>query len=144
MQLPVSPVLSGGSRAVDPGRLSLFRLAEQRLDWLDRRQKVLAQNIANADTPGYAARDLLPFADRLRAAGHVAPARTSKLHLSSGTGPPGARTDRHPRETTLDGNRVGLDEQLMKVSDTEIHQGLTTSVYRKYLGLFRIALGRSG
>jgi flagellar basal-body rod protein FlgB len=47
-------------------------------------------------------------------------------------------------ETTLDGNRVSLDDQLMKVSDTEIHQGLTSSLYRKYLGLFRTALGRTG
>jgi flagellar basal-body rod protein FlgB len=120
---------------VDPGRLSLFRLAEQRLGWLDQRQKVLAQNIANADTPGFAARDLVPFATHLTRTQGVAQGQTAS---------PGARIDRRPRETTLDGNRVALDEQLMKVSDTEIHQGLTSSLYRKYLGLFRTALGRNG
>lgn len=133
---------------MDPGRLSLFRLAEQRLSWLDQRQKVLAQNVANADTPGFAPRDLVPFArhlDRVGGAGSgVAQARTSAGHMQGSGAVPGARIDRAVRETTMDGNRVALDEQLMKVSDTEIHQGLTSSLYRKYLGLFRTALGRSG
>jgi flagellar basal-body rod protein FlgB len=131
---------------MDPGRLSLFRLAEQRLDWLDQRQKVLAQNIANADTPGYSPRDLQPFASHLSHLARAAqPARTQPGHLAGASGAPaGARVDRDRQETTLDGNRVALDAQLMKVSDTEIHQGLTSSLYRKYLGLFRIALGRSG
>jgi flagellar basal-body rod protein FlgB len=133
---------------MDPGRLALFRLAEQRLQWLDQRQKVLAQNIANADTPGYAAREIAPFAARLAHAAGV-PARTQAGHMAgygagSGGGTPEARVQRHRHETTLDGNRVVLDEQLMRVSDTEIHQGLTSSLYRKYLGLFRTALGRSG
>lgn len=133
---------------MDPGGISLFRLAERRLAWLDQRQKVLAQNIANADTPGFVSRDLRPFAARLDAAAAASqPARTQPGHLpgAGDAGPAGpARRDRRPPETTLDGNRVTVDEQLMKVSDTEIHQGLTTSLYRKYLGFFRIALGRPG
>lgn len=131
---------------MDPGRLSLFRLAEQRMEWLDQRQKLLAQNVANADTPGFAPRDLVPFARHLqqRSASGMAQSRTSAAHLQGAAQPAGARPDRAVRETTMDGNRVALDEQLMKVSDTEIHQGLTSSLYRKYLGLFRTALGRSG
>jgi flagellar basal-body rod protein FlgB len=131
---------------MDPGGLALFRLAERRLDWLDRRQQVLSHNIANADTPGYAPRDLQPFAAHLsRLAAASQPARTHSGHIAGGNGaPPGARIDRQRHETTLDGNRVALDEQLMRVSDTEIHQGLTSALYRKYLGLFRTALGRSG
>jgi flagellar basal-body rod protein FlgB len=130
---------------MDPGRLGLFRLAEQRMEWLDQRQRVLAQNIANADTPNYAPRDLMPFETRLQRLAAARPAETQAGHLPGARpGPAVARIDRDRHETTLDGNRVALDEQLMKVSDTEIHQGLTASLYRKYLGLFRIALGRSG
>jgi flagellar basal-body rod protein FlgB len=128
---------------MDPGRLPLFRLAEQRLRWLDQRQQVLAQNIANADSPGYAGRDLRPFAAHLAAA-PAAQARTQAGHMQGSIGRDQARRDTKPSETTLSGNRVSLDEQLMKVSDTEIHQGLTSTLYRKYLGLFRTALGRSG
>lgn len=128
---------------MDPGGLRIFRQAEQRLAWLDQRQQVLAQNVANADTPGYAARDLKPFAARVDAA--MQPARTNAGHLGGGPARAGgARVDRANGETTMNGNRVALDEQLVKVSETEFHQGLTTSLYRKYVNLFRTALGRNG
>ncbi len=115
------------------------------MQWLDQRQQVLAQNIANADTPGYAPRDLSPFAAELARQGNAGLSRTQPGHQAGPRGTaPIARPDRERHETTIDGNRVAIDEQLMKVSDTEIHQGLTSSLYRKYLGLFRTALGRTG
>jgi flagellar basal-body rod protein FlgB len=128
---------------MDPGGLRIFRNAQQRLAWLDQRQQVLAQNVANADTPGYAARDLKPFSARLDTA--MAQTQSQPGHMAgSPTRQAGARIDRNAGETTLAGNRVALDEQLVKVSETEFHQGLTTSLYRKYVNLFRTALGRSG
>ena len=50
---------------MDPTRTPTVSLAERRLAWLENRQRVLAQNIANADTPGYQPRDLRPFAETL-------------------------------------------------------------------------------
>ena len=49
-------------------KLSLFSIVKQRLAWLGRRQEVIAQNIANADTPNYQALDLKPlqFRDMVR------------------------------------------------------------------------------
>jgi flagellar basal-body rod protein FlgB len=130
---------------VDLGGLTLFRMAEQRLAWLDRRQAVLARNVANADTPGFAARDLAPFAKVMaRAAGPVL-TRTSDRHiLPSGQGQPPARTDRLARERTHDGNAVNLEDQMAKIAETETQHELTVGLYRKYIGLFRIALGRGG
>ena len=52
------------SSPATPAR-SPIELAETRLRWLDRRQEVLARNISNADTPGYRARDVTPFAQIL-------------------------------------------------------------------------------
>jgi flagellar basal-body rod protein FlgB len=130
---------------MDPGRLSLFRLAEQRLAWLDRRQEVLAQNIANADTPGYAAKDLPAFAQVLARTGAVTPARTDPRHLAGTQGPaPAARPARLAAERTPAGNAVQIERELVKVSDTETHHALTLGIYRKYLALFRMALGRQG
>ena len=54
---------------MDPSDIGLFRLAEKRLNWIEQRQQVLAQNIANASTPDYKARDLSPVpieASRIR------------------------------------------------------------------------------
>ncbi|TQF81292.1 flagellar biosynthesis protein FlgB [Elioraea sp. Yellowstone] len=130
---------------MDPGKLALFRLAEQRLAWLDRRQEVLAQNIANADTPGYAARDLPAFAKVLARAAGPAPARTDPRHLAGTLGPaPRARPEPLAAERTPAGNAVQIERELVKVSDTETHHSLTLGLMRKYLSLFRIALGRQG
>lgn len=141
---------------MDPTDIGLFRLAERRLAWVDRRQQVLAHNIANADTPGFTARDVAPFERALdRAAPGTAPAvamapalsRTSPLHLAAtGTGgaagEPGART--RPHERAPNGNAVSIEEELTKVADTAGMHDLTSGLYRKYMGLFRTALGRTG
>jgi flagellar basal-body rod protein FlgB len=121
--------------------MGLFDLAEQRLGWLDRRQGVLAQNIANANTPGYVAKDLQPFAESLaRALPDLAV--TSPMHLT-GVSAVG-RTDPRQRPTARapDGNAVSMDEQLTKVADTDGAQALVTNLYHKYLGLYRMALGK--
>ena len=122
------------------GRMDLFDLAARRLAWLDRRQGVLAQNIANANTPGYVARDLQPFAQTL--AGALPPlATTSPLHLA-GAEPAGTDPRLRPAERAPDGNAVSMETQLTRIADTDGAQALTTTLFHKYLGFYRIALGR--
>lgn len=129
---------------MDPTNIGLFRLAEQRMAWAGRRQELLAQNIANANTPGYTARDLQPFE---RALSRASPGmtQTNPLHLS-GAGAPGAWPDarQRPHERAPDGNAVSVEEQLTKVADTASAHELTSGLYRKYMGMFRTALGRAG
>lgn len=125
---------------MDPSRIALFDLADRRLAWVGRRQEVLAQNIANADTPGWRSRDLKPFAEALSRAG-VAPVRTHAQHLS----PHRSNTmqDRIQQgERAPDGNAVALDVELAKVADSESTHSLVTGLYTKYLALFRAAAGR--
>lgn len=127
---------------MDPTDIGLFRLAERRLSWVDQRQEVLAQNIANADTPGYRARDLAPFEASLAEQG-VSLARTSPAHLDGS-----AALSAGPRERSSgkapDGNTISMEEQLGKVADTAGTQELVTNLYHKYQSLFRTVLGRSG
>ena len=40
------------------GKLDIFQALVRRMQWLGQRQNVLAQNIANTDTPGYRPQDL--------------------------------------------------------------------------------------
>ncbi len=127
---------------MDKSRLALFDLADQRLAHIGRRQELLAKNIANADTPGWNARDLKPFAELLaRSGGSIAPWRTAPTHLAPthGTAPQG-----HPQagERAPDGNSVALDVELAKVADTESAHSLVTGLYQKYLAMFRTAAGR--
>lgn len=128
---------------MDPTRINLFDLADRRLAWADRRQAVLAQNVANANTPGFRPRDVVPFAATLADAAGASLARTDSGHLA-GTSDPGllgARAAR-PSGREPDGNAVSLDQELTKVADTETTQSLVTAIYHKYLGLFRTALGQ--
>ena len=122
--------------------MGLFDLAERRLSWLDQRQGVLAQNIANANTPGYLAKDLLPFAESLsRALPELA--TTNPLHLTAAATAAGQPDQRHrPAERAPDGNAVSMDDQLTKVADTDNAQALVTTLYHKYLGLYRTAIGK--
>jgi len=127
-----------------PADIGLFRLAEQRLAWVGRRQELLAQNVANASTPGYQPRDLSPFASALA---HASPSaaimRTSPMHLAGINSAQSARLS-HPRERAPDGNSVSVEDQLVKVADMAGVQELVGNIYRKYHSMFRTALGRAG
>jgi flagellar basal-body rod protein FlgB len=122
-------------------QIGLFDLAEKRLAWVDQRQTLLAQNIANANTPNFQAKDVTPFAQTLA---EIAPdlARTNTRHLSGAVSK--LRNDMHqrPQSKAIDGNAVSMDEQLTKVADTEGTQTLVENLYRKYLGLFRTSIGK--
>lgn len=130
---------------MDVTRSGPLALAERRIAWLEQRQRVLAQNIANADTPGYQPRDLSPFAQALvRAAPELA--RTQQNHIApTGSGPGGRpRTDRAAVEVSPDGNAVSLDREALKVAETDQAHALATALHRRWIGMFRTALGRNG
>jgi flagellar basal-body rod protein FlgB len=120
---------------MDPTRIGLFDLAEKRLTWTAQRQSVLATNIANANTPGFQARDIQSFASVLSGSGSVEPVRTQPAHMA-GTVPSGlaSKISDPPKGRALDGNTVTLDEQLTKVADTETTQALVTTIWKKYMG----------
>ncbi len=129
---------------MDPTKIGLFDLAEKRLVWTAQRQSVLAANIANANTPRFQARDVESFASVLSGSGSVEPVRTQPSHLG-GTAQThlASRASDPPKARSLDGNTVALDQQLTKVADTETTQSLVTSIWKKYMGMFSMALGRS-
>jgi flagellar basal-body rod protein FlgB len=129
---------------MDPTNIGLFDLAEKRLVWTAQRQTVLAANIANANTPGFQARDVESFDKVLAGSGPVQPVQTQPGHMA-GTLPTGlaSLTTNPPDARALDGNSVALDQQLTKVADTETTQSLVTSIWKEYIGMFNTALGKS-
>jgi flagellar basal-body rod protein FlgB len=131
---------------MDPTRTGPLLLAEMRMRWLEARQRVLAQNMANADTPGYRARDLRPFAEALAAARPAAGmVRTDARHLPpTREVDPRVQRERRPPERSLDGNSVALDREALRIAETETAHALALTLYRRYIGMFRTALGRIG
>lgn len=136
-----------------PTDAPLFRLLSARIGWLSQRQGVLAQNIANADTPDYRPKDI-QAKDFLRLAqGYagrpttLAVSKTDQGHLDGKTSAKlslAGREQRLPYEVSPDGNAVILEEQAAKVGQTALDHQLASNIYRKYVGMFKIALGTTG
>jgi flagellar basal-body rod protein FlgB len=140
-------IASGKRRGMDVFQLKLFQRLGERMGWLNARQTILSQNIANADTPGYTAHDVkaLDFSQHLAGVESVAPMRTNPMHLVGTMPTPGAFGDAKSRpvyESTPVGNSVVLEEQMMKVTETQSDYQLMTNLYRKHLDMIRMALGR--
>lgn len=132
---------------MDLTKQALFKMITERMSYLGQRQKVLAQNIANANTPGYQARDLKPvnFKDQVqRELRQVTPVATQSNHLPPVTPPErfAVQKERRPYETALDKNGVVLEEQAMKVGQTQVDYQASTAIYRKYVSLFKLVLSR--
>jgi flagellar basal-body rod protein FlgB len=132
---------------MDLFKQSLFKMMGERMSYLGTRQKVLAQNVANADTPGYQERDLKPlnFKDQVRRElNHVTLASTQANHLPPVT--PSSNFEiqkqKRPYETSLDKNGVVLEEQAQKIAATQVDYQTTTTLYKKYLGMFKLVLSR--
>ncbi len=136
----------------DPTQMTVFSLMKARLQMLGERQKVIAENVANVSTPGYSPRDINQeaFSATLeRMAGHGAggPARMTMAATQAGhmAGPkgsvaPGVSTVKSPdSETTLDGNSVVVEEQMMKIAETRMDFETMVGLYQKSLGLLRLA-----
>ena len=126
----------------DSPQIGLFALAERKLGWIDARQRVLAQNIANADTPGYRGRDVKQFADVLGQSA-ITPARTSPLHLAGLSQSIGGG-ETSVAERAPDGNAVALEDQMTKVADDETSQAMVGNLWHSYMGMFMTALGHAG
>ncbi len=129
--------------------LPLFTALQRRGDWLAQRQVAIAQNIANADTPNFHPRDLKPqrFHDLIDSTSAVTLAATSPGHLTplSSRGAAGkAAPSRAVYETAPSGNAVILEEQMAKMNETAIDHRLVTQLYKKFLGLMRLAATARG
>ncbi len=133
---------------MDLSKTALFSAVKSRLQWLTQRQSVLSQNIANADTPKYKARDLKPlnFDDAIKR--HVQPLRlrvTSASHLKGqvrNVGDFAVGKEKKPYETAPAGNSVILEEQMNKINETTISNRIMTDLYRKNIDMIKIAIGK--
>ncbi|MFT8445238.1 MAG: flagellar basal body protein [Acetobacter orientalis] len=117
----------------------LLGLAERRLTWLEKRQSVLAGNVANADTPGYVAKDVSPFQGVLQNQMAVTLAQTEPGHLSGNNGT--AHAAATGGNISISGNEVKLEDQLEKVADTNDQQRLATTLYSRYTSMISTVLG---
>jgi flagellar basal-body rod protein FlgB len=124
--------------------LALFSMLRSRMHWGQERQRVLAENVANADTPNYRPQDLAPPTfERTKVAGSIALARTEPGHMA----PAG---DRHSRfaatragyEVRPTGNAVNLEDEMIKVAANQMDFQQVATLYTRSLSLLKSAVGK--
>jgi flagellar basal-body rod protein FlgB len=126
--------------------LPLFSMLRTRMHWHQERQRVLAENVSNADTPNYRPRDLAPLQfDHLRPTmPAVALVRTVPSHMAGAAGEPSRFADavRGGYDVRPAGNAVVLEDEMMKVAANQMDYQAATTLYSRSLGLIRAAIGK--
>ena len=129
------------------GDLPIFTMLRTKMSWHQTRQRVLAENVSNADTPDYRGRDLkqLDFSDHLHLAQPVPVTATvtNEAHFAgmAMSSPTAFDTEKlSDFETTPDGNDVTLEEQMMKVTGNQMDYQAATTLYSRGLGMLRSAI----
>ena len=146
---------------MDLGDIPLFAMLKGRLGYLADRQKVIAENVAKANTPGYVARDLKPYtfeaqmqaASATRTPGvaqggslavtnpaHLQPKSGSRSSTAAGAKPIKARDS----EETLDGNGVVLEDEMIKLTNTRMDYDAAISFYQQSMGMLKTAIRKPG
>ena len=130
--------------------IPILSMLRTRLEWTQSRQRVLAENVANSDTPNFRARDLAPlkFEDPMSAPQTVVASltltRTDSGHIE-GVGlsqSPFPNANAHDFEVRPTGNAVNLEEEMMKVAANQMDFQTATALYTRSLNLIKTALGK--
>jgi len=125
--------------------IPLFSMLRTRMQWHQERQKVLAENVANADTPNFRTRDLraLDFGSQVQAASQVRVASTNPAHITGAAGNSAFATAGNSKyDVKPAGNAVNLEDEMMKVASNQMDYQAAISLYSRSMVLFRTALGK--
>ena len=115
------------------GPLFLFELASSRARWLELRQSTIATNVANANTPGFKARDVEPF-NKVLDAVPVRLATTSPTHmqLSPAETDTRATAKKDSWDVVHSGNSVSLEQEMIKGSDVNRDYSMNSAIVRSF------------
>lgn len=140
---------------MDLRNISLFKTLNQKMTWLNERQQVLAQNIANANTPGYISQDLreVSFQSHLNDTGKTDGGQaktvmktTDPRHLNAEGGMSARfeirQTSSEFLEASPSGNTVDVERELSKMAEVQMEYTLASNLYKKHIGMLKTSLGR--
>lgn len=126
--------------------IPILSMLRTRMQWHQERQRVLAENVANADTPYYRARDLAPpnFENMVHAAGSLTMARTDAGHIGGFSGDSQFTEDKDPHyEVRPRGNGVSHEDEMLKLAGNQMDYDAAASLYTHSLALIKTAIGRA-
>ena len=129
--------------------IPLMSMLKNQMSWLSKRQELLATNVASADLPGYTPRDLkaMDFEQTLRssttqinAAGSLTTTNPRHIAITTTQGGFEERENRDV-ESSPNGNSVSLEQEMIKVADTQSKYQAATNIYAKAIGMMKTAIG---
>lgn len=124
--------------------IPIFSMLRTRMQWHQERQRVLSENVANADTPRFKPRDLaeLKFDGVPSGVTPVNLVRTNASHIAGvGLAADPFKTNSKQFEVRPSGNAVSLEDEMMKSAANQMDYQAATSLYTRSLGLLKIAIG---
>jgi flagellar basal-body rod protein FlgB len=120
----------------------VMRMAQAMARHAAARQSVIAENIAQADTPGFRARDLAGFGASYQAARALKATRPAHLDWGAAGAGPGPQVDRAAPSFAPNGNTVSLEREMMRAAETRQSHELALAIYGSARSVLRLALGR--
>jgi flagellar basal-body rod protein FlgB len=143
-----------------PDDVPVLALLRQSMSFHADRQQVIAENVANANTPGYTPRDLdeSDFHSALRSQmsggetggrGALRLTTTNAGHIpASGAGGGSSSlwqaSESPDSETTVNGNSVVIEEQMVRAQENRMRYESAVTLYQKSIGLLRTAIRAPG
>ena len=132
---------------MDFSTIPLFSVLKGKLNYISERQAVLAQNVANADTPGYKAMDI-PMPDFKKMAGigsgNMKMTITNPGHIAQGAGASGNFAPEKRKSTyelNPNGNNVVIEEEMSKIAANQAEYQKALNLYGKWISMFKTAVG---
>ena len=128
--------------------LPMLSMLRTKMQWHQERQRVLADNVSNSDTPKFKPRDLVePKFDRggpvTGSMPSLSMARTSAGHIqATGVSENFSSSNRGGYATRPAGNAVNLEDEMLKVSANQGDYAAVTALYTRSLGLLKTAIGK--
>ena len=122
--------------------IQLFELTSKQAHWLTVRQSVVAGNIANANTPGYATREVAAFEAVLQETGtRMAATHPGHIREDSLRGSVGSRDSRNV-EVQPSGNSVNLPDELSKTGEIKRMYELNTGMVKAFHKMMLLTVRR--
>lgn len=127
---------------MDMSGSGLMSLLAQKMAYLNQKQIVHAENVANSSTPGYHALELAPFSFQDTLNQTIGMKTDNPMHIipASLAGVNKAAVKVKDYDKSIDGNDVDEEQEMMKVSQTGAEYQLVTQLYKKFTGFFKLAL----
>lgn len=121
--------------------INILKLASAMARHAADRHQLLAQNVANADTPDYKAKDLESFSAAYSRLSEQVYERSPSSN-GSGQAPWRTKIMETPAVSSPNGNTVSIEEQMMRAAEAQQHFDAATTIYKKMADILRMSLGR--